>query len=254
MTETTKRAVVTGASSGIGAATVHALVAAGWSVVALARREDKLKELAEEIGSAVSYVACDITDEDSTQQAVDTIVQDGGVKALVNCAGCAIGKDAVAEASLDDWRNMYELNVIGTLRITQKLLPTLKAAPGGGTVLIVSSTAGIEPYEGGAGYCASKSAERIMARVLRLEQIGQPLRVIDISPGLVKTDEFSVKRFGGDAAKAAAVYQGVPNPLTADDVAESIRWALDQPDTVDIDSIVVRPRAEGSYTKLYRES
>ncbi|MCI1210474.1 SDR family oxidoreductase [Bifidobacterium tibiigranuli] len=254
MTETTKRAVVTGASSGIGAATVHALVAAGWSVVALARREDKLKALAEEIGSAVSYVACDITDEDSTQQAVDEIIQGGGVKALVNCAGGAIGKDAVAEASLDDWRNMYELNVIGTLRITQKLLPTLKAAPGGGTVLIVSSTAGIEPYEGGAGYCASKSAERIMARVLRLEQIGQPLRVIDISPGLVKTDEFSVKRFGGDAAKAAAVYQGVPNPLTADDVAESIRWALDQPDTVDIDSIVVRPRAEGSYTKLYRES
>jgi NADP-dependent 3-hydroxy acid dehydrogenase YdfG len=254
MTETTKRAVVTGASSGIGAATVHALVAAGWSVVALARREDKLKALVEEIGSAVSYVACDITDEDSTQQAVDEIIQGGGVKALVNCAGGAIGKDAVAEASLDDWRNMYELNVIGTLRITQKLLPTLKAAPGGGTVLIVSSTAGIEPYEGGAGYCASKSAERIMARVLRLEQIGQPLRVIDISPGLVKTDEFSVKRFGGDAAKAAAVYQGVPNPLTADDVAESIRWALDQPDTVDIDSIVVRPRAEGSYTKLYRES
>ena len=101
----------------------------------------------------------------------------------------------------------FDVNVIGTLRITQKLLPTLKAAPGSGTVLIVSSTAGIEPYEGGAGYCASKSAERIMARVLRLEQIGQPLRVIDISPGLVKTDEFSVKRFGGDAAKAAAVYR-----------------------------------------------
>ncbi|MCI1219673.1 MAG: SDR family oxidoreductase [Bifidobacterium sp.] len=254
MKETTKRAVVTGASSGIGAASARALVAAGWSVVALARREEKLKALAEEVGSALTYVVCDITDEDSTQHAVDAILQDGGVKALANCAGAALGKDSVASASLDDWRGMYELNVLGTLSITQKLLPALKEAPGGGTVLVISSTAGIEPYEGGAGYCASKSAERIMARVLRLEQIGQPLRVIDIAPGLVKTDEFSVKRFGGDAAKAAAVYRGVPNPLTAEDVAESVRWALEQPDTVDIDSIVLRPRAEGSYTKLYRES
>jgi NADP-dependent 3-hydroxy acid dehydrogenase YdfG len=254
MTETTRRVVVTGASSGIGAATVRALAAAGWHVVALARREEKLRALAEQVGSAVTYVVCDITDEDSTQQAVDKILQGGGVKALANCAGAALGKDPVASASLDDWRGMYELNVLGTLRITQKLLSALTSAPGGGTVLIISSTAGIEPYEGGAGYCASKSAERIMARVLRLEQIGQPLRVIDIAPGLVKTDEFSVKRFGGDAAKAAAVYQGVPNPLTAEDVADSVRWALDQPDTVDIDSIVLRPRAEGSYTKLYRES
>lgn len=248
-----KRAVVTGASSGIGAASARALVKDGWTVVCLARREAKLKALCDELGDAASYVVCDITDETSTQAAVDRIIAGGPVKALVNCAGAAFGKDPVATASLDDWRGMYELNVLGTLRITQKLLPTLKAAPGGGTVLVISSTAGIEPYEGGAGYCASKFAEKVMARVLRLEQIGEPVRVIDIAPGMVETDEFSLKRFGGDAAKAAAVYAGVPSPLKAEDIAECVRWALAQPDTVDVDSIVVRPRAEGSYTKVYRE-
>ncbi|KAA8822636.1 SDR family oxidoreductase [Bifidobacterium vespertilionis] len=248
-----KRAVVTGASSGIGAASVRALVKAGWTVVALARREAKLKALVEEVGPAASYVVCDLTDEASTQAAVERVLAGGPVKALVNCAGAAFGKDPVATASLDDWRGMYELNVIGTLRITQKLLPGLKRAPGGGTVLVISSTAGIEPYEGGAGYCASKFAERVMARVLRLEQIGEPLRVIDIAPGMVETDEFSLKRFGGDAQRAAAVYAGVPSPLKAEDIAECVTWALGQPDTVDIDQIVVRPRAEGSYTKVYRE-
>ena len=250
---TTRRAVVTGASSGIGAASVRALVRDGWTVVALARREERLKALVDEVGPAASYVACDLTDEASTQAAVDRILAGGPVKALVNCAGAAFGKDPVATASLDDWRGMYELNVIGTLRITQKLLPALKQAPGGGTVLVISSTAGIEPYEGGAGYCASKFAERVMARVLRLEQIGEPVRVIDIAPGMVATDEFSLKRFGGDAERAAAVYAGVPDPLKAEDIAECVSWALAQPDTVDVDQIVVRPRAEGSYTKVYRE-
>lgn len=253
-----RRAVVTGASSGIGRATAEALAADGWRVVALARREAKLLSLADELNERYGagtciYSICDITDEASTQTAVTRVLSlDGGVKALVNCAGAAFGKDSVEHSSLDDWRNMYELNVIGTLRITQKLLPALKEAPGGGTVVVISSTAGIEPYEGGSGYCAAKAAERVMARVLRLEQIGQPLRVIDVSPGMVKTDEFSLKRFGGDRAKAEAVYQGVPDPLSAEDVAQSVRWALSQPDTVDVDSIVVRPRAEGSYTKVDR--
>ena len=246
------RVVVTGASSGIGQATARALASSGWQVVALARREERLRALADEIGEACTYQICDVTDEESTQTAVDAIVAAGPVKALVNCAGAAIGKDPVATANLDDWRAMYELNVLGTLRITQKLLPTLKQAPGGGTVLIISSTAGIEPYEGGAGYCASKFAERVLARVLRLEQIGEPLRVIDVSPGMVQTDEFSLKRFGGDRQRAQAVYDGVPDPLQAEDVAQCVRWALDQPDTVDVDSIVVRPRAEGSYTKVDR--
>ncbi|MFT8358239.1 SDR family oxidoreductase [Bifidobacterium aquikefiri] len=253
--EPARRAVVTGASSGIGAETARTLAADGWSVVALARREDKLKALADSInskGGSCEYVVCDITDEGSTNDAVKTIVAEGPVKALVNCAGAAFGKDPVATANLDDWRGMYELNVLGTLRIVQKLLPTLKESEG--TVVIVSSTAGIEPYEGGSGYCASKFAERVMARVLRLEQIGEPIRIIDVSPGLVQTDEFSLKRFGGDKSKADSVYAGVPDPLHANDIAESIRWSVDLPDTVDIDSIVIRPRAEGSYTKLYRKN
>lgn len=249
-----KRAVVTGASSGIGKASVQALVKDGWSVVALARRESRLRALCDELGDSVSYEVCDVTDEGSTQIAVEKVLSGGPVKALVNCAGAAFGKDPVESANLDDWRKMYELNVLGTLRITQKLLPALKQVPGGGTVLVISSTAGIEPYEGGAGYCASKFAEKVMARVLRLEQIGEPLRVIDIAPGMVHTDEFSLKRFGGDAQRAQAVYEGVPSPLTAEDVAECVRWALAQPDSVDIDSIVVRPRAEGSYTKVYRQT
>ncbi|RBP99640.1 SDR family oxidoreductase [Bifidobacterium xylocopae] len=243
-------AVVTGASSGIGAASARALVAHGWRVVGLARREDKLAAMADGLGQAFSYRVCDMTDEASTQAAVDEIMAAGPVKALVNCAGRAIGKDSVATSKLDDWRAMYELNVLGTLRITQKLLPALEQDEG--SVLIVSSTAGIEPYEGGGGYCASKSAERVMARILRLELIGKPVRVIDIAPGMVHTDEFSVKRFAGDRSKAQAVYAGVPDPLTAADVADCVTWALDQPDTVNIDQIVVRPRAEGSYTKVYR--
>lgn len=251
-----KRVVVTGASSGIGAATVRSLAADGWKVVALARRGDKLAALADDVNAqhgsgTVTYTQCDITDEASTQAAVEFALAGGPVKALANIAGAAIGKDPVATANLDDWRGMYELNVLGTLRITQKLLPALKQSSG--TVLVISSTAGIEPYEGGAGYCASKFAERVMARVLRLEQIGEPVRIVDISPGMVETEEFSLKRFHGDAVKAASVYAGVPDPLKAEDIAECVRWALAQPDTVDIDSIVVRPRAEGSYTKVFRE-
>jgi NADP-dependent 3-hydroxy acid dehydrogenase YdfG len=246
-----KRAVVTGASSGIGAASAEALVAAGWKVVGLARREEKLVALAEQLGDAFTYQICDVTDEDSTQAAVEAILAEGSVKALVNCAGAAIGKSPVASSNIDDWRAMYELNVLGTLRITQKLLPSLKDTEG--SVLVISSTAGIEPYEGGGGYCASKAAERVMARILRLELVGEPVRVIDIAPGMVHTDEFALKRFEGDRSKAQAVYEGVPNPLTAEDIADCVQWALGQPDTVDVDQIVVRPRAEGSYTKLYRK-
>lgn len=246
-----KRAVVTGASSGIGAASAEALVAAGWKVVGLARREEKLVALAEQLGDAFTYQICDVTDEDSTQAAVEAILAEGSVKALVNCAGAAIGKSPVASSNIDDWRAMYELNVLGTLRITQKLLPSLKDTEG--SVLVISSTAGIEPYEGGGGYCASKAAERVMARILRLELVGEPVRVIDIAPGMVHTDEFALKRFEGNRSKAQAVYEGVPNPLTAEDIADCVQWALGQPDTVDVDQIVVRPRAEGSYTKLYRK-
>lgn len=243
-----RRAVVTGASSGIGEATVRSLIHDGWQVVGLARREERLKALANETGC--EYAVCDVTDEESTNQAVKKALAGGPVSALVNCAGGAKGVDKVADANLDDWRWMYETNVLGTLRITQKLLAELKKNQG--SVVVISSTAGIDPYEGGAGYCGAKSAEKILARVLRLEQMGEPVRIIDIAPGLVKTAEFSLKRLGGNQAAADAVYAGVPNPLTGDDIAETVRWALDQPTSVNIDEMVVRPRAQVSSTKVYR--
>ncbi|MDF7665978.1 SDR family NAD(P)-dependent oxidoreductase [Bifidobacterium sp. ESL0745] len=252
-TVTSKRVVVTGASSGIGRATALQLASVGWKVVALARRKDKLIKLSDQLGDACEYVVCDVTNEMSTQAAVARILRGGPVKALVNCAGGAIGQDPIEECNVDDWRKMYDVNVLGTLRITQKLLPALKKAPGGGTVVVVSSTAGIEPYEGGGGYCGVKSAERVLAQTLRFEQVGEPLRVIDVSPGMVRTKEFSLNRFHGDKAKADAVYRGVPSPLTGDDIAECIEWALDLPDSVDIDSIVVRPRAQASAQRVYRE-
>ncbi|MCI1984455.1 MAG: SDR family oxidoreductase [Bifidobacteriaceae bacterium] len=245
----TKRAVVTGASSGIGAATVRSLISDGWHVVALARREKRLAELSEQTGC--EYYVCDVTDEESTEQAVRHVLDHGPVDALVNCAGGALGTDRVAQAKVEEWRWMYETNVLGTLRVTQKLLPAIKERQG--SVVVISSTAGIDPYEGGAGYCGVKAAEKTLARVLRLEQLGEPVRIIDIAPGLVKTAEFSLNRLHGDQAAADAVYAGVPNPLTGDDIAETVRWALDQPASVNIDEVVVRPRAQVSSTQVYRE-
>lgn len=253
-TVTSRRVVVTGASSGIGRATALQLASVGWKVVALARRKNKLIELSDQLGDACEYVVCDLTNEASTQAAVTRILRGGPVKALVNCAGGAIGKDRIEDCNVENWRKMYDTNVLGTLRITQKLLPALKRATGGGTVVVVSSTAGIEPYESGAGYCGVKSAERVFAQTLRYEEVGEPLRVIDVSPGMVHTEEFSLNRFHGDKAKADAVYKGVPNPLNADDIAECIEWALDLPDDINIDSLVVRPRAEASAQRVYRES
>lgn len=247
--DTVKRVVVTGASSGIGEATVRSLIADGWEVVGLARREGRLRDLAARTGC--EYAVCDVTDEASTQAAVAQVLENGPVDALVNCAGGALGTDKVAEAKIDEWRWMYETNVLGTLRITQKLLPALKKQEG--SVVVVSSTAGIDPYPGGAGYCGAKSAEKILARVLRLEQLGEPVRIIDIAPGLVKTAEFSLNRLHGNQAAADAVYAGVADPLTGDDIAETVRWALDQPKTVNIDELVVRPRAQVSSTQVYRE-
>lgn len=243
-----KRAVVTGASSGIGEASVRSLIGDGWKVVALARRQERLEKLAGETGC--EYAVCDVTDEESTTRAVEQILANGPVDALVNCAGGALGTDKVADAKIDEWRWMYETNVLGTLRITQKLLPAIKECEG--SVVVISSTAGIEPYEGGAGYCGVKSAEKVLARVLRLEQVGEPVRIIDIAPGLVKTAEFSLNRLHGDQAAADAVYAGVPEPLTGGDIAETVRWALSLPASVDIDEMVVRPRAQVSATKVYR--
>ncbi|MFJ7331658.1 SDR family NAD(P)-dependent oxidoreductase [Streptomyces sp. NPDC101110] len=245
-------AVVTGASSGIGAATARQLAAAGYRVVLTARRKDRIEALAEEItkaGHQATAYALDVTDRAAVDEFA-TAFKTIGV--LVNNAGGALGADPVATGDPEDWRRMYETNVLGTLNLTQALLPKLIAS-GDGTVVVVSSTAGHGTYEGGGGYVAAKHGAHVLAETLRLEIVGQPVRVIEIAPGMVKTDEFALTRFGGDEEKAAKVYQGVADPLTADDVAETITWAITRPAHVNVDLLVLRPRAQASNTKVHRE-
>jgi len=242
------RAVVTGASSGIGAATVRRLRADGWDVVAVARRADRLEVLAAETGAEA--FGADLTSDDDVARLAAFIDDTGGLTSLVNNAGGALGLDRVEQADVDGWRSMYETNVLGTLRVTQALLPALRAS-GRGDVLVVTSTAGIAPYEGGAGYTGVKHAERMLTTTLRLELIGEPVRVIDIAPGNVATEEFSLVRFAGDAERAAKVYEGY-EPLQAEDVADVIAFALTRPHHVNIDTLVVRPRAQVSNTQIGR--
>src|SRR5690349_13596163 len=217
-TSTPRRALVTGASSGIGAATVRRLRADGWDVVATARRADRLAALAEETGA--STVVADVTDDADVARLAAEVAEGGPLDALVNNAGGAFGLDPVASADVDHWRQMYELNVLGTLRVTQALLPHLRE-DGGGDIVVVTSTAAHGTYEGGAGYVAAKHGERMLATTLRWEILGEPIRIIEIAPGAVATEEFSLVRFDGDSERAAAVYAGY-EPLVADDIADSI--------------------------------
>ncbi|OQR60046.1 oxidoreductase [Streptomyces maremycinicus] len=245
-------AVVTGASSGIGAATARQLAAAGYRVVLTARRKDRIEALAEEItrsgGSATAY-QLDVTDRAAVDEFASAFTTIG---VLVNNAGGALGADPVATGDPADWRTMYETNVLGTLHVTQALLPKLVASEDG-TVVVVSSTAGHGTYEGGGGYVAAKHGAHVLAETLRLEIVGLPVRVIEIAPGMVRTDEFALTRFGGDADRAAKVYEGVAEPLTASDVAETITWAVTRPSHVNVDLLVLRPRAQASNTKVHRE-
>ncbi|MEV7796914.1 SDR family NAD(P)-dependent oxidoreductase [Streptomyces sp. NPDC087512] len=245
-------AIVTGASSGIGAATAKQLAAAGYRVVLTARRKDRIEALAEEIqaaGHKATAYALDVTDRAAVDEFATAFTT---VAVLVNNAGGALGADPVATGDPEDWRRMYETNVLGTLNVTQALLPKLEAS-GDGTVVVVSSTAGHATYEGGAGYVAAKHAEHVLTETLRLEIVGRPVRVVEIAPGMVRTEGFALTRFGGDAEKAAKVYEGVAEPLTSDDVADTITWAVTRPAHVNIDLLVVRPRAQASNTKVHRE-
>ncbi len=244
----TLRAVVTGASTGIGAATVRRLVNEGWSVLAVARREDRLAELAAETGC--DFIAADITSDDDVARIVEAA---GPTHALVNNAGGARGVDRVEAADLDNYRWMYEVNVLGTVRLTKAMLPVM-IPTGRADVLVLTSIAGHVSYEGGAGYCGAKAAERVLAETLRLELNGQPVRVIEIAPGMVHTEEFSLRRLGDDQAKADAVYAGVANVLTADDIADAIAWTLTRPHHVNIDLMVVKPLAQAAIHKLHRTS
>lgn len=240
------KAVVTGASSGIGAATVRRLAKDGFEVVAVARRADRLRRLAEETGARPYPL--DITEDGAVRRFADRL---GSVDLLVNNAGGALGADPVAAADAADWQRMYSVNVLGTLRMTQALLPRLRAGRGG-TVVTVTSTAAFAAYEGGGGYCAAKYGERALVETLRLELCGEPVRVVEVAPGMVRTEEFALNRMRGDAERAAQVYQGVDRPLTADDVAECVALTVALPPHVNVDRLVVRPLAQAAQHKLHR--
>jgi NADP-dependent 3-hydroxy acid dehydrogenase YdfG len=247
-----RTAVITGASSGIGAATGVKLAEAGYHVVLAARRVSRIEALAGQIrerGGQAEARALDVTD----RAAVDELARSlDRCEVLVCNAGGAIGAETVEDSAPADWLAMYEVNVLGTLHVTQALLPKLVAS-GDGTIVVLSSTAAFVAYEGGGGYVAAKHAEHAIAATLRLELCGQPVRVIEIAPGMVKTDEFSLNRYRGDAAKAQAVYAGVAEPLTDADVADAIAWTVTRPPHVNIDLMVMRPLAQAAQHKVCRE-
>jgi NADP-dependent 3-hydroxy acid dehydrogenase YdfG len=237
--------VVTGASSGIGAATARRLAADGWSVVAAARRLDRLAGL----GARIRPCALDVTDPASVDALADAVPS---CDLLVANAGGAYDLAPLAEADVETWARTYDVNVLGTVRTVQALLPALVAS-GAGHVVMTGSTAGRWVYEGGGGYVAAKHALAALRDTLRLELVDSPVRVSEVAPGMVATEEFSTARFGGDAARAAAVYEGV-DALTAEDIAEVIAWVASRPPHVNIDLVQVTPRQQASATKVARRS
>ncbi|WP_407709554.1 SDR family oxidoreductase [Arthrobacter nitrophenolicus] len=244
-----KAALVTGASSGIGEAAVRALASGGWTVFAVARRADRLEALAAETGATA--IPADISADDDVSRLLSQVTEAGGIDTLVNIAGGARGADRIADASTEDWDWMYRVNVLGTMKLTRAFLPMLRAH-GEGTVLNLTSTAGLAAYEGGGGYNAAKYAQRAMTEALRLEEAEHNIRVIEVAPGLVHTEEFALNRLGNRQA-ADKVYQGVEKPLTAGDVADVVRYAVSAPHHVNLDQIVIRPVAQASNYKLIRK-
>lgn len=245
-----KAALVTGASSGIGEATVRALADQGWTVFAVARRADRLAVLEKETGAVA--IPADISEDDDVSRLLAKVTDAGGIDTLINIAGGARGADAIGSASTEDWEWMYKVNVLGTMKLTRAFLPMLRAN-GEGTVLNLTSTAGLAAYEGGGGYNAAKFAQHAMTGALRLEEVENNLRVIEVAPGLVYTEEFALNRLG-DRQAAEKVYQGVEKPLTAEDVAEVVRYAVTAPHHVNLDQIVIRPVAQAANHKLIRKN
>lgn len=247
-----RRVVVTGASSGIGAATVREFTRRGWNVFGVARRADRLRALAEETGC--DTFVCDVTDEEAVSRMVQEVHRSGGASGLANIAGGAIGTERVEEASNEDWRRMFEVNVLGLRSVTAGLLPVLReaaTASGSATILNLTSTAGLSAYPGGGGYNAAKYAAHAVTEVLRLELAGEPIRVMELAPGLVHTEEFSLHRLRGDAEAANALYRDV-KALTAEDVADVLVGAFEQPPHVNQDLIVLRPVAQSSVFHTHR--
>jgi NADP-dependent 3-hydroxy acid dehydrogenase YdfG len=241
-----KIAVVTGASSGIGAATARALAAEGFRVVCAARRTDRIEALAHEIGGVA--VPLDVTDAASV---ADLAANLDVVHVLVNNAGGAFGADPIESVDAEDLRAMYDVNVVGLVRVTQALLPALRAS-GDGLILNIGSIAGRRTYENGGGYTAAKHATKAVTETLRLELNGEPIRISEVAPGMVRTDEFALVRFGGDQAAADKVYAGVAEPLVAEDVAEAVRWIATLPSHVNIDELIIKPVAQAAPHKVHR--
>ena len=246
--------VVTGASSGIGAATARLFREHGWDVVGVARRADRLKTLQAETGADV--FTADLTVQADVDALRDYLAASGPVHALVNNAGGAKGLDSVEAGSIEDWAWMFEINVLAVKRVTTAILPLLRAGidsgAGSADIVTVTSIAGHVAYLGGGGYNAAKFAAHAMTEVLRLELSGEPIRVIEIAPGMVKTDEFGLVRFDGDADKAVAAYDNVPDPLSAEDIAETIVASVERPAHVNLDLIVIKPVAQAATTRIAR--
>lgn len=240
MTDTTmnhkKIAVITGGSSGIGAATADALAGEGFHVVVAARRLDRVEEVARRNnGTAIQL---DVTDDESVAAFAEEVAKLGRVDVLVNNAGGAHGLDTLREADLEDWQAMYDVNVLGVVRVTRALLPLVDAAEG--LIINIGSMASFTAYPKGAGYNAAKFGLRALTRAFRLEEVGNPIRITQIDPGRAET-EFSLVRFKGDADEAGKVYADKLN-LSAEDVAEAIRWVASLPAHVNIDTLNIMPR------------
>lgn len=256
MTTSQPSALVTGATSGIGRATAVKLVSDGWSVFAAGRRTENLGWLAAEcdqLPGTLIPVATDVTDDASITALHATVQAQGGIETILNIAGGAMGSESIADASLDDWQWMVETNVMGSLRVIQQFLPMLRAH-GEGTILNLTSTAGITAYEGGGGYNVAKFGQHALTGALRLEEAEHNIRVVEVLPGLVKTEEFALNRMHGDASKADDVYAGVSKPLTADDVADVCAYAVNLPHHINLDQIVMRPVKQAAQHKLIRDA
>ncbi len=238
---------MTGASSGIGRACAQRLARDGYRVVLAARRADRLADVARSCGGVP--VACDVANPQDVARLVDAAGPD--VAVLVNNAGGALGLDPIEHDDLTRWESMFAANVMGWARVTQGLLPGLEAGRGG-TIISITSVAGHQAYERGAGYCAVKAAEIMASDALRLELCGRPIRVCDLAPGMVRSEGFAITRFEGDQERADAVYAGVAQPLSEDDVAECVSWVAGLPHHVNIDKLTVRPLAQAAAHKIHR--
>ncbi len=247
---TREYAVITGASSGIGAATARLLASNGYHVIAAARRAEKLAALATEDQNIEAFTL-DVTKQDSVDSLTKHL-QGKPVSILINCAGGAFDAAAINDSDPEIWKKTYDINVVGSVRMVKAMTPLMQAF-GHGHIVMISSTAGHRVYENGGSYVAAKFAETSLVETLRLELNGQPIRVTEIAPGMVKTDEFAVQRFSGDTEKAAKVYEGVTRPLVAEDVAEAIRWSVMLPSHFNVDSLVMRPLAQAQSHKVYRQ-